>query len=381
MPAPVSFDRYRALLMKECRQIRRNWRMIVQLTIPPTLVLIVIGYALNPDVKHLPTAIVDLDGGSVAREIAQRIDGTQAFDVTRNFVSIKDAQAALERRDVDIAVVLPPNLTSDVNSAQPAKLQVLVDGVIANSAVIAGAYLKQIAGDYSLELLQSRPLPIALSTRVPEQIDLRAVALYNPGMLFSWYYLTGLMAVILFVDGSLLAAGVTVREKEVGTLEQLLMSPAQSAEIILAKSTPVLGLLVIGFLVGTTTSWIWFDLPLRGPFWLFLLTGVAAGLASMGIGTLIGTFSSNQQQAQFLTFFVNPPMVLLSGAFSRVENLPEPLQILSAFLPLRYFVEIVRGITMKGVGIEILWPRLLALTTIAAIVYAISAIRFRRQLN
>ncbi len=381
MPAPVSFDRYRALLMKECRQIRRNWRMIIQLTIPPTLVLIVIGYALNPDVKHLPTAIVDLDGGSVAREIAQRIDGTQAFDVTRHFVSIKDAQAALERREVDIAVVLPPNLTSDVTSAQPAKLQVLVDGVVANSAVIAGAYLKQIAGHYSLELLQSRPLPIALSTRSPEQIDLRAVALYNPGMLFSWYYLTGLMAVILFVDGSLLAAGVTVREKEVGTVEQLLMSPAQSAEIILAKSTPVLGLLVIGFLVGTTTSWIWFDLPLRGPFWLFLLTGVAAGLASLGIGTLIGTFSSNQQQAQFLTFFVNPPMVLLSGAFSRVENLPEPLQILSAFLPLRYFVEIVRGITMKGVGIEILWPRLLALSAIAAIVYAISAVRFRRQLN
>lgn len=381
MTAAFSFDRYRALLIKECHQIRRNWRMMVQLTIPPTLVLIVIGYALNPEVKELPTAIVDLDGGSIAREIAQRIDGTQAFDVTHNFVSIKDAQTALERRDVDIAVVLPPNLSADVSSARPVKLQVLVDGVIANSAVIAGAYLKQIAGHYSIELLQSRPVPAALALHIPEQIDLRAVALYNPGLVFSWYYLTGLMSVILFVDGSLLAAAVTVREKEIGTIEQLLMSPAQSAEIILAKSTPVLALLVIGFAVGTTTAWLWFDLPLRGPFWLFPLTGVAAGLASLGVGTLIGTFSANQQQAQFLTFFVNPPMVLLSGAFARVENLPEAFQVLSALLPLRYFVEIVRGITMKGVGIEFLWPRLLALTTIAAVVYTISAIRFRRQLN
>jgi ABC-2 type transport system permease protein len=381
MPATFSFDRYRALLIKECHQIRRNWRMMVQLTIPPTLVLIVIGYALNPEVKHLPTAIVDLDGGSIAREIAQRIDGTQAFDVTHNFVSIKDAQAALERRDVDIVVVLPPNLSADVSSTRPVKLQVLVDGVIANSAVIAGAYLKQIIGHYSIELLQSRPVQAALALHIPEQIDLRAVALYNPGLVFSWYYLTGLMSVILFVDGSLLAAAVTVREKEIGTIEQLLMSPAQSAEIILAKSTPVLGLLVIGFAVGTTTAWLWFDLPLRGPFWLFLLTGVAAGLAALGVGTLIGTFSANQQQAQFLTFFVNPPMVLLSGAFARVENLPEAFQVLSTLLPLRYFVEIVRGITMKGVGIEFLWPRLLALTTIAAVVYTISAIRFRRQLN
>ncbi len=378
MPVAFSFTRYRALLVKECRQIRRNWRMIVQLTIPPTLVLIVIGYALNPEVKRLPTAVVDLDGGAGAREIGRRIDGTEAFDVVRHFVSLKDAQLAMERREVDLTVVLPPNLSAGIAAGRPVELQILVDAVIANSAVIAGGYLQQIVGRYSLDLLERRS---AGAPAAPPRIDLRATALYNPGLLFSWYYLTGIMAVIMFVDGSLLASAVTVREKEIGTVEQLLMSPAQSLEIVLAKGTPVLALLLTGFAVSTTTARLWFDLPLNGPLWLFLITGAAAGLASLGIGTLIGTFASNQQQAQFLTFFVNPPMVLLSGAFARVENLPEAFQVLSHLLPLRYFVEIVRGVAMKGVGIEFLWPRLLALIGIAVLVYTLSAIRFRRQLH
>ena len=384
MPGAFSLTRYRALLVKECRQIRRNWRMIVQLTIPPTLVLIVIGYALNPEVKRLPTALVDLDGGAAAREIGRRLDGTEAFAIVRNFVSLKDAQLALERREVDMVVVLPPDLSSRIAAGRPAELQVLVDAVIANSAVIAGGYLQQIVGRYALDLSAQRPARLSASAGAPApppRIDLRAMALYNPGLLFSWYYLTGIMAVIMFVDGSLLASAVTVREKEIGTVEQLLMSPAQSLEIVLAKGTPVLALLLTGFAVSTTTAHLWFGLPLHGPFWLFPVTGAAAGLASLGVGTLIGTFAANQQQAQFLTFFVNPPMVLLSGAFARVENLPEAFQVLSHLLPLRYFVEIVRGITMKGVGIEFLWPRLSALMGIAVLVYTLSAVRFRRQLH
>ena len=384
MPGAFSLTRYRALLVKECRQIRRNWRMIVQLTIPPTLVLIVIGYALNPEVKRLPTALVDLDGGAAAREIGRRLDGTEAFAIVRNFVSLKDAQLALERREVDMVVVLPPDLSSRIAAGRPAELQVLVDAVIANSAVIAGGYLQQIVGRYALDLSTQRPARLSASAGAPApppRIDLRATALYNPGLLFSWYYLTGIMAVIMFVDGSLLASAVTVREKEIGTVEQLLMSPAQSLEIVLAKGTPVLALLLTGFAVSTTTAHLWFGLPLHGPFWLFPVTGAAAGLASLGVGTLIGTFAANQQQAQFLTFFVNPPMVLLSGAFARVENLPEAFQVLSHLLPLRYFVEIVRGITMKGVGIEFLWPRLSALIGIAVLVYTLSAVRFRRQLH
>ena len=383
MSGGFSLTRYRALLVKECRQIRRNWRMIVQLTIPPTLILIVIGYALNPEVKRLPTALVDLDGGAAAREIGRRLDGTEAFAIVRNFVSLKDAQLALERREVDMAVVLPPDLSSRIAAGRPAELQVLVDAVIANSAVIAGGYLQQIVGRYALDLSAQRParLSAPAGAPAPPRIDLRATALYNPGLLFSWYYLTGIMAVIMFVDGSLLASAVTVREKEIGTVEQLLMSPAQSLEIVLAKGTPVLALLLTGFAVSTTTAHLWFGLPLHGPFWLFPVTGAAAGLASLGVGTLIGTFAANQQQAQFLTFFVNPPMVLLSGAFARVENLPEAFQVLSHLLPLRYFVEIVRGITMKGVGIEFLWPRLSALMGIAVLVYTLSAVRFRRQLH
>ncbi len=374
--------RYWALTRKEFQQVRRNGKLIVQLTIPPTLLVLVLGYALNPEVKDFRLAIVDLDGGRHAREIAAELDALQAFVIVRQFGSLHDADRAMSKRQVDTVVVFPPNMSRDLSIGRSPRIQVLIDAVGANSAAVAAGYIRQIVSRYGAEFA---PLDASRvegkSLRSSSGSELGSTILYNPGLVFEWYYLTGLIGVIMFVDGSLVASAVAVREKEVGTIEQLLMSPAQSVEIILAKTTPVIVLLLTGLLIARGTAQLWFGLPLRGSIFVFLLGGLLAAVSAVGLGTLIGTFARTQQQAQFLTFFINPPTVFLSGAFTRVENMPESFQAVSLFVPLRYFVKVVRDVSLKGAGLGLLWDDLAILAAMGAGLYLVSAWRFRKQLH
>ena len=372
---PRMIERYWALARKEFQQVRRNGKMMVQLTIPPTLLLLILGYAVNPDVKDMRLGVVDLDGGRHSREITAELDALETFVVERTFTSAQEAERALDGRAVDMVLVFPPGLSRDLAARRPATVQALADAVMANSAAVAAGHLRQVLARYGADLAS------ALSGGTQAAPELRSTTLYNPGLVFRWYYLTGLIAVIMFVDGSLVASAVAVREKEIGTIEQLLMSPAQSGEIILAKTTPVIGLLVTGLLIARGAAQWWFGLPLRGSFFWFLLGGLLAAIAAVGVGTLIGTFARTQQQAQFLTFFVNPPIVFLSGAFTRVENMPEAFQAFSLVVPLRYFVNIVRDVSMKGAGFTYLWDDFAVLGGMGALLYLASAWRFRKQLH
>jgi ABC-2 type transport system permease protein len=189
------------------------------------------------------------------------------------------------------------------------------------------------------------------------------------------------MAVLLFINSSLVTSALTVREKELGTIEQLLMSPAQTAEMLLAKTLPVLMIAMLLLLVSMTVSAVVFDLPQRGSWVLLFSSAGLAGLAGIGIGITVATFSSTQQQAQLLTFFLMPPMVLISGAFSQTETMPPVLQWLSLLDPLRYMVRLLRAIVLKGAGIDLLWPQLAALAAFSVALYGLSAWRFRGQLK
>jgi ABC-2 type transport system permease protein len=374
--------RYWALTRKEFQQVRRNGKLMIQLTLPPTLLVLVLGYALNPEVKDFRLAIVDLDGGRHAREITAELDALQAFVIVRQFGSLRDADQAMSRRQVETVLVFPPNMSRDLSVGRSPRIQVLIDAVGANSASIAAGHIRQVLSHYGAEFAPFESGRVGGESLGPSVVpELSSTMLYNPGLVFEWYYLTGLIGVILFVDGALVASAVAVREKEVGTIEQLLMSPAQSVEIILAKTTPVIVLLLTGLLIARGTAQFWFGLPLRGSIFVFLLGGLLAAVAAVGVGTLIGTFARNQQQAQFLTFFVNPPTVFLSGAFTRIENMPESLQVVSALVPLRYFVKVVRDVSLKGAGFELLWDELAILGAMGASLYLLSAWRFRRQLQ
>jgi ABC-2 type transport system permease protein len=209
-------------------------------------------------------------------------------------------------------------------------------------------------------------------------VDVQPAYLYNPGLITTWYYVTGIMSIIMFINASLVASALAVKEKETGTIEQLMMTPAQTIEMLLAKTSPVFVVMMVVIFLALITSILVFGLPVRGALWLFTLAGACAAMAGIGIGVMIATVSKSQQQAQLLTFFVNPPITLLSGATSPIDNMADFFQKLSYVDPLRYLVTIVRGVTLKNAPWSALWPNLAALAAFAIVLFAISAWRFRK---
>jgi ABC-2 type transport system permease protein len=364
------------MAIKELQQLRKNRRLMVQLIVPPTVALVLFGLALNPSVEGLRLGIADYSATPESREFVDHLTANEAFRVTRWFGSSGDAESALRELELDLVVVIPPDFARSLARGRPAAAQVWIDAVNANSARIAQGYLAQAAAAYSKKVaMEWRTMP----ERVP--VDNRTATLYNPGNIHSWYFVTGVMAVLLFINSSLVTSALTVREKELGTIEQLLMSPAQTAEMLLAKTLPVLMIAMLLLLVSMTVSAVVFDLPQRGSWVLLFSSAGLAGLAGIGIGITVATFSSTQQQAQLLTFFLMPPMVLISGAFSQTETMPPVLQWLSLLDPLRYMVRLLRAIVLKGAGIDLLWPQLAALAAFSVALYGLSAWRFRGQLK
>jgi ABC-2 type transport system permease protein len=266
-------------------------------------------------------------------------------------------------------------------------VQVVIDAVDANTAQIAQGYMRTALDDYNLTrgaasavAFRSRRT-VARSTHPsapPGAPDVYPAYLYNPGLVTAWYYVSGLMSVIMFINASLVASALAVKEKETGTIEQLLMTPAQTGEMLLAKTSPVFVLMMVVLFAALGAATLVFGLPVRGSLLLFTVAGAFAALAGIGIGVMIATVSKSQQQAQLLTFFVNPPLTMLSGATSPIENMPVIFQKLSYLDPLRYMVSIVRGVTLKNAPWEALWPNLAALATFAVVLFAISAVRFRK---
>lgn len=374
---PAFLRRYVALTRKELCQLKRNRKLIIQLLVPPTVLLILWGYALNPEVKNLRTAVLDYERSPRSRELISALTEIEAFRIVTRPLNDGELQRSFDLREIEAAIVIPPDLSRTLARGETARIQLLLDAVMANSAAVAAGYLRQSLAAFNREI----SFEIAPPGGGAGGAVLRTAAFYNPGLHYSWFYLTAVMGIVLFLDGSLVASAIAVREKEVGTIEQLLMSPAQSLEILLAKTTPPLVLINLGLLTSLFFAHTLFDLPLRGSFWLFAFAGLLAAWAAMGLGVLIATFSSSQQQAQFLTFFINPPLVLCAGAFSRVENLPDFLRWFVVINPLGYLVRVLRAVAIKGAGLADVWQPLACLAVMTVGLYALSAWRFRKQLG
>jgi len=383
---PAWIRRYLALLAKEVQQLRRNRVLLVQLMLPPTIVLVIFGYALNPKVRNLRLGVVDESLTVESRNLIDSLAQNVNFKVTSRYGSVEDAEEAMKRLDLDLFLVVPSDFARSLHRRQAADIQVVIDAVDANTAQIAQGYLGMAMQDYNDEANATagsgHRIRFARATHpapLPGAPDVQAAYLYNPGLVTSWHYVTGVMSIIMFINASLVASALAVKEKETGTIEQLLMTPAQTGEMLLAKTSPVFAVMMVVLFVSLIIGMLVFGVPLRGSLWLFAVAGALAALAGIGIGVMVATISKSQQQAQLLTFFVNPPITLLSGATSPLENMPEFFQKLSYINPLRYMVTIVRGVTLKNAPWSALWPNLLALLGFSILLYAISAWRFRQQ--
>ena len=384
---PAFLRRYLALATKEVQQLRRNRGLLIQLMIPPTIVLIIFGYALNPKVRNLRMGVVDESLSVESRVFIDSLTENVNFDVTKQFLRVQDAEDALKRLELDLFLVIPTDFARSQRRGETAQVQVVIDAVDANTAQIAQGYLGRALQDYNLShgapVVPDRPRQMLVRAAHPApppgSPEVRPAYIYNPGLVTSWHYVTGVMSIIMFINASLVASALAVKEKETGTIEQLLMTPAQTGEMLLAKTSPVFVLMMIVMFVALGVSILVFGLPVRGALWLFTVAGACAALAGIGIGVMVATVSKSQQQAQLLTFFVNPPITLFSGATSPIENMPEIFQKISYFDPLRYLVTIVRGVTLKDAPWSALWPNLAALAAFAVVLFAISAWRFRKQ--
>lgn len=372
-------NRFWPLFMKELRQIKRNRKLVVMLIMPPTVNLVLLGFAMNSEVKNVKLGVADYSRTAESRELVSAFVESGSFQIAGAFESAAALGEALGAGGLDAGVVVPHDFARLRARGQTAEVQILVDGVDSNRAGIAAGYAMRVVA--ALNERVGGVAARAADAKGGAVAESRVAVLYNPGLRTSWFIVTGTIGILMVLIGSLVASASMVNEKESGTIEQLLMTPAGSTEIISAKVAPIMLLLSGDILLAVGVVRVVFDVPVRGSLVLLYFAGMLCVLAGIGIGTFIATFTRSQTQAQLMSFFVNPPVSMLSGATTPVEGMPYWMQQVSYLNPVRHFATIARGVLLKGVGLEVLYPNLLALTAFTLVIVGASVWRFRKQLS
>jgi ABC-2 type transport system permease protein len=375
--------RLRALIGKELDQIRRDRRLVVSLIVPPVLQLTLFGFALSASVANLRLGVVDESRTPESRELVAVLTESRSFRLGGYYASAEKLGAAISEARLDAGVVIPYRYARDLWRGQPTTVQFLLNAVNANTATIGQAYAEGVIQSYNQELRRDGRLARASAPtgNGQGQVRLAPTFLFNPGLVDSWFIATGVFGLLLILNSSLISSAAMVKEREAGTIEQLLMSPASTGEIIVAKITPLFVLLTMMMLLALAVLRIVFRVPFHGSLPFVLAGGVLCILSGIGLGTVIATFSRSAQQAQLTAFFVNPPLASLSGALNPVEAMPGWLQPLTVLNPVHHFAAIARGGMLKGSGLDTLWPNFLALSIFTLVLVSLSTWRFREQLS
>ena len=375
------FKRVRYIFVKEMIQVLRDKRMRVVLIIPPIFQLIVFGYAANLDVKNIRTAVRDLDQTVESRDVIDRFRSSKYFKVVAYPQTPKEIERLITKGDVILSIEIPSGFSRKMKKGDTGTLQILVDGTESNTAMIALGYMGQILSDYSTTVMLKKLNQAGLIDFEEAGVDLQNRIWFNANLESRFFYVPGVIASIAFLIPIILTAQAIVREREIGTLEQIMVTPIRSWELMLGKTIPfaLIGLcdVIMIALIGV----FWFDIPFRGNPLILLLGNILFLLCSVGIGLFISTISSTQQQAQISTFFFMMPAFILSGFAFPLENMPQWLQYITYVNPLRYFIIVIRGVFLKGIGLEILWPEITALTILGGIAILFSSLRFQKRMK
>jgi drug efflux transport system permease protein len=382
------WERIRVIIRKELIQALREPRMRMLLFLPPMIQLIVFGFAVNLDVDHVRIAWMDMDRTPLSRELRAHFEGSGRFDVVANAESEADVQRLLDRSEAQAVVRVLPEFERDVRRGRPTEVQVLVDGTNSNTASLVSSYAGSILADFSAAasgmvqnariLTRSPGAPV--NPAAPQVVPLTRVW-FNPDLHSRNYFVPGVVANIIMTVTLMLTAMAIVREKEIGTMEQLMVTPVRPIELMLGKTLPfaVVGLFECALI--TSAALLIFHIPFRGSVLLLFFCSILFLMTSLGAGLFLSTISHTQQQAMMMNFFFSTPAFMLSGFAFPIRNMPVAVQWLTYLNPLRYFVEIVRGLFLKGVGISVLWPQMVALTIYGVTVLGLSALRFHKSLD
>ena len=376
------FGRLKQMLIKEFIQVFRDKRTRFILFGPPIVQMLVFGYAATFDIHHVPTVVLDLDQSQQSRDLVSRFTSSPYFDVPRQLTDSRQIRDLIDSGQVTVGLEIDAGFAQKLLKGQTAPLQVIVDATNSNTALIASSYISQIALGFARDYQQDRIGRIApqLIEQVPS-VQLEPRPWYNPGLSSRWFFVPGVIGSLTLVLVITLTAFAVVREREIGTLEQIMVTPIRPFEFILGKTLPffLIGLFDVSLIA--TVGTLWFQVPFRGHISVLLTGSVLFILCMLGAGLLISTVSATQQQAMVTAFFLIMPGITFSGFGFPIATMPQWLQYVTYLIPLRYFLVVLRGVYLKGVGMDILWPQMAAMAALGFSLLTIAILRFHKAID
>ncbi len=375
------WERIRTILRKEFRSIFRDPRMRVVIFGLPVVQTLIFGYAVTLDVRHVRFVLIDRDNTPASRALVSRFTGSGYFDAVLHTNDEQAASAEIDAARASAILQINSGFASSLDAGHTAAAQLIVDGSDSNTARFVLNYSSIIASAFNNDIVLTQALRRVGHAVPVGGVDLRGRAWFNSDLESRNFYVPGIIATLVMLVSLMLTSMAIVREKEVGTIEQIMVTPIRPVEFILGKCAPFAVIGYINVVMVTLIGLLWFHIPMRGSFGLLLLGTTCFLLSTLGIGLFISTVSRTQQQAMMTTFFFFFPAMLLSGFVYPIANMPAVVQWLTFLNPLRYFLVIIRGVFLKGVGFDVLWIQIAALLVLGLCVMTFAVSRFHKTLN
>jgi ABC-2 type transport system permease protein len=374
--------RLRQMLIKEFIQVFRDKRTRFVLFGPPVIQMLIFGYAATLDIRHVPTAILEYDNTQVSRNLIARFSASRYFNVRLLPTDRRQIGELIDSGEVTVAIQINNGFSQDLEKGETAHLQVIVDSSNSNTALVGLGYVNEVTGvfaqDYQTRRLQQTS-PLIISSMPRVVLDQRPW--FNAGFSSRWFFIPGVIGNLIMVIVVNLTAFAVVREREIGTLDQIMVTPIRRVEFIMGKTIPFFLIGVFDAALVSVFGTLWFGVPLRGSIGVLALGTVLFLICMLGIGLLISTVSKTQQQAMVTAFFFVMPSIVFSGFASPISSMPETLQWLTYINPPRYFQDVLRSVYLKGVGLDVLWPQMAAMAILGLIMLTVSVLRFQKSLD
>lgn len=377
--SPFKMTRYMSIVKKEIIQIKKDPGSLAIALLLPVMLLFLLGYAVSSEVENIEMAVWDQNNTRESRELVKGFENSHYFTHTVSAKSYEEVEGMLNRGEVSIALVIPKSYSNDLIK-DTASIQILIDGSDPTIAKIALSNSKLIVQEKSINLQMEQLNQLGV-VEITQPVKGESRVLYNPNMEVMKFNIPALIGLIMQEVILILTAFSLVREKEKGTMEQLIVTPIKSSELILGKLTPYIGIGLFSFLFVLVTAILWFGVSIQGSITLLLILSMLFLVTTLAMGILVSTLAKNQLQAMYMAFAIILPSVILSGFVFPREPMPFIIQILGGFIPLTYYLEILRGIFLKGIGIQELWSQTLILLVFTIILCTATILRFKKSLE
>ncbi len=373
----ISWLRVREFVRKEFIQLFRDPKNRRLLVVSPIIQLLVFGYVMSTDVRLINVGFLDQSHTRESRMLMESLSANGIFRITHYTGSARELEELLLKRKVDLAIKVAPDFSSKIRRGETAYVQILADGSMSNMASVRIAYTQMVLDRYNQAIIKELyPMKMEYG-----RIDARIRPWYNPNLDSQNFFVPGIVAVLIMIISLLFTSMAIIKEVETGTMEQLIVTPLRPIELIMAKTIPYIIISIVQMIFVTILAVFWFDIPIRGSIFLLFIATCLFLLTTLGIGLFISTVSATQQQAMMTTFFFILPFFMLSGFVFPIANMPVVVQWITYLDPLRFFLVIIRGIFLKGVGLDILWPQYFALAVMGVVVFTGAVLRFHKRLD